>query len=202
MRVFGICDCLLGCRHRAIQMLNAAAIWVLLLCWCLGHLCLQGTIFLHGNKVIEHPCNEENPGKFLFEVVPGKINFLFWLNSCCSVSRQVKMCQTGFDRWFWLKIERASIYLAITHTGNGPTSIQEHVCADTHAHGCRMIQLPTRLLIWPELTNLYRNGLCNRSLILQGCCDGNLIQCYWSNVLPEDYLINSLAKNSFWNLFY
>ncbi|XP_060237018.1 rho GTPase-activating protein 24 isoform X1 [Meriones unguiculatus] len=30
-----------------------------------------GTIFLPGNKVIEHPCNEENPGKFLFEVVPG-----------------------------------------------------------------------------------------------------------------------------------
>nr|XP_038947750.1 rho GTPase-activating protein 24 isoform X1 [Rattus norvegicus] len=30
-----------------------------------------GTIFLPGNKVIEHPCNEESPGKFLFEVVPG-----------------------------------------------------------------------------------------------------------------------------------
>ncbi|XP_057584021.1 rho GTPase-activating protein 24 isoform X1 [Hippopotamus amphibius kiboko] len=30
-----------------------------------------GTIFLPGNKVVEHPCNEESPGKFLFEVVPG-----------------------------------------------------------------------------------------------------------------------------------
>ncbi|XP_073897931.1 rho GTPase-activating protein 24 isoform X2 [Castor canadensis] len=30
-----------------------------------------GTIFLPGNKVLEHSCNEENPGKFLFEVVPG-----------------------------------------------------------------------------------------------------------------------------------
>ncbi|XP_011807167.1 PREDICTED: rho GTPase-activating protein 24 isoform X2 [Colobus angolensis palliatus] len=30
-----------------------------------------GAIFLSGNKVFEHPCNEENPGKFLFEVVPG-----------------------------------------------------------------------------------------------------------------------------------
>ncbi|XP_045736788.1 rho GTPase-activating protein 24 isoform X1 [Mirounga angustirostris] len=30
-----------------------------------------GTIFLPGNKVLEHPCNEESPGKFLFEVVPG-----------------------------------------------------------------------------------------------------------------------------------
>ncbi|RMC13698.1 hypothetical protein DUI87_08776 [Hirundo rustica rustica] len=29
-----------------------------------------GTIFLPGNRVIEHPCNEESPGKFLFEVVP------------------------------------------------------------------------------------------------------------------------------------
>ncbi|KAL9851285.1 rho GTPase-activating protein 24 isoform 1-T1 [Geothlypis trichas] len=31
----------------------------------------RGTIFLPGNRVIEHPCNEESPGKFLFEVVPG-----------------------------------------------------------------------------------------------------------------------------------
>ncbi|XP_048160481.1 rho GTPase-activating protein 24 isoform X2 [Corvus hawaiiensis] len=31
----------------------------------------KGTIFLPGNRVIEHPCNEESPGKFLFEVVPG-----------------------------------------------------------------------------------------------------------------------------------
>ncbi|NXR51311.1 RHG24 protein, partial [Hippolais icterina] len=30
-----------------------------------------GTIFLPGNRVIEHPCNEESPGRFLFEVVPG-----------------------------------------------------------------------------------------------------------------------------------
>ncbi|XP_066089931.1 rho GTPase-activating protein 24 isoform X1 [Saccopteryx bilineata] len=30
-----------------------------------------GTIFLPGNKVLEHHCNEESPGKFLFEVVPG-----------------------------------------------------------------------------------------------------------------------------------
>ncbi|XP_074849776.1 rho GTPase-activating protein 24 isoform X1 [Carettochelys insculpta] len=30
-----------------------------------------GAIFLPGNRVIEHPGNEESPGKFLFEVVPG-----------------------------------------------------------------------------------------------------------------------------------
>ncbi|XP_054845810.1 rho GTPase-activating protein 24 isoform X1 [Eublepharis macularius] len=30
-----------------------------------------GTIFLPGNRVIEHPCNDESPGKFLFEVIPG-----------------------------------------------------------------------------------------------------------------------------------
>uniref|UniRef100_A0A8D0GEG6 PH domain-containing protein n=1 Tax=Sphenodon punctatus TaxID=8508 RepID=A0A8D0GEG6_SPHPU len=30
-----------------------------------------GTIFLPGNKVLEHPCNEDSPGKFLFEVIPG-----------------------------------------------------------------------------------------------------------------------------------
>ncbi|XP_034527473.1 rho GTPase-activating protein 24 isoform X1 [Ailuropoda melanoleuca] len=32
-----------------------------------------GTIFLPGNKVVEHPCNEESPGKFLFEVVPAQV---------------------------------------------------------------------------------------------------------------------------------
>ncbi|XP_060103077.1 rho GTPase-activating protein 24 isoform X1 [Heteronotia binoei] len=30
-----------------------------------------GTIFLPGNRVIEHPYNDESPGKFLFEVIPG-----------------------------------------------------------------------------------------------------------------------------------
>ncbi|XP_043401003.1 rho GTPase-activating protein 24 isoform X6 [Chelonia mydas] len=30
-----------------------------------------GAIFLPGNRVIEHPGNEESPGKFLFEVIPG-----------------------------------------------------------------------------------------------------------------------------------
>ncbi|XP_028599483.2 rho GTPase-activating protein 24 isoform X1 [Podarcis muralis] len=30
-----------------------------------------GTIFLPGNRVTEHPCNDESPGKFLFEVIPG-----------------------------------------------------------------------------------------------------------------------------------
>ncbi|XP_060635268.1 rho GTPase-activating protein 24 isoform X1 [Anolis sagrei] len=30
-----------------------------------------GTICLPGNRVIEHPCNDESPGKFLFEVIPG-----------------------------------------------------------------------------------------------------------------------------------
>ncbi|XP_023580472.1 rho GTPase-activating protein 24-like isoform X2 [Trichechus manatus latirostris] len=32
-----------------------------------------GTIFLPGNKVLEHPCNEDSPGKFFFEVVPDNI---------------------------------------------------------------------------------------------------------------------------------
>ncbi|XP_078532415.1 rho GTPase-activating protein 24 isoform X1 [Lissotriton helveticus] len=30
-----------------------------------------GTIILPGNRVVEHPCNEDSPGKFLFEVVAG-----------------------------------------------------------------------------------------------------------------------------------
>lgn len=35
---------------------------------------LQGAIFLPGNRVTEHPSNGDEPGKFLFEVVPGKMN--------------------------------------------------------------------------------------------------------------------------------
>lgn len=52
-------------------------------CWCFGHLCSQGAIFLPGNKVLEHPCNEESPGKFLFEVIPGKI--VFWFDCIIAV---------------------------------------------------------------------------------------------------------------------
>lgn len=79
--------------------------WSLCLCWCLGHLCLQGTIFLPGNKVIEHPCNEENPGKFLFEVVPGKINFLFWLNYCCSNVGKSEDTSGFYLLRFWMNWE-------------------------------------------------------------------------------------------------
>lgn len=34
---------------------------------------LQGVIFLPGNRVTEHPINGDEPGKFLFEVVPGRM---------------------------------------------------------------------------------------------------------------------------------
>lgn len=33
----------------------------------------QGTIFLPGNKVSEHPTSGDDGGKFLFEVIPGRI---------------------------------------------------------------------------------------------------------------------------------
>lgn len=36
----------------------------------------QGTIFLPGNKVTEHPTNGDEAGKFLFEVIPGRKNNL------------------------------------------------------------------------------------------------------------------------------
>lgn len=32
----------------------------------------QGTIYLPGNKVSEHPSSGEDGGKFLFEVIPGR----------------------------------------------------------------------------------------------------------------------------------
>lgn len=32
----------------------------------------QGTIFLPGNKVTEHPTSGDDGGKFLFEVIPGR----------------------------------------------------------------------------------------------------------------------------------
>lgn len=34
---------------------------------------LQGTIFLPGNKVSEHPTSGDDGGKFLFEVIPGRM---------------------------------------------------------------------------------------------------------------------------------
>ncbi|MGH0138449.1 UNVERIFIED_CONTAM: hypothetical protein FKN15_066987 [Acipenser sinensis] len=36
----------------------------------------QGTIFLPGNRVTEHPINGEEPGKFLFEVAP---DIVLWM---------------------------------------------------------------------------------------------------------------------------
>lgn len=38
--------------------------------WCLY--CLQGLIFLQGNQVNELPPNPDEPGKHLFEIVPGR----------------------------------------------------------------------------------------------------------------------------------
>nr|XP_035921034.1 rho GTPase-activating protein 24-like isoform X2 [Halichoerus grypus]XP_035921035.1 rho GTPase-activating protein 24-like isoform X2 [Halichoerus grypus]XP_035921036.1 rho GTPase-activating protein 24-like isoform X2 [Halichoerus grypus]XP_035921038.1 rho GTPase-activating protein 24-like isoform X2 [Halichoerus grypus]XP_035921039.1 rho GTPase-activating protein 24-like isoform X2 [Halichoerus grypus] len=46
-----------------------------------------GTIFLPGNKVLEHPCNEESPGKFLFEVVP--VEYPVW-NQIPDVAKSLK----------------------------------------------------------------------------------------------------------------
>lgn len=65
-------------------------------CWHFRNSCSQGTIFLPGNKVLEHPCNEESPGKFLFEVVPGKIIFLVWLNYSYFMLMKVRTGQTDF----------------------------------------------------------------------------------------------------------
>lgn len=36
----------------------------------------QGAIFLPGNKVTEHPTSGDEGGKFIFEVIPGKIKAL------------------------------------------------------------------------------------------------------------------------------
>lgn len=53
----------------------------------------QGTIFLPGNKVTEHPTNGDEGGKFLFEVVPGrkgqKIFLLLSISSLSSFEEQV-----------------------------------------------------------------------------------------------------------------
>ena len=45
-----------------------------------------GTIFLPGNKIIQHPANPDEPDKFLMEIVPGRI-FLFRLLSKHVLSR-------------------------------------------------------------------------------------------------------------------
>lgn len=42
----------------------------------------QGAIFLRGNKVTEHPISGDEGGKFLFEVIPGRMRLRQFNHSC------------------------------------------------------------------------------------------------------------------------
>ncbi|XP_055967366.1 rho GTPase-activating protein 24 isoform X1 [Sorex fumeus] len=65
-----------------------------------------GTIFLPGNKVVEHPCNEENPGKFLFEVIPGGDRDRMTANH----ESYLLMASTQNDMEDWVKAIRRVIW--------------------------------------------------------------------------------------------
>ncbi|NWX53629.1 RHG24 protein, partial [Promerops cafer] len=65
-----------------------------------------GTIFLPGNRVIEHPCNEESPGKFLFEVVPGGDRERMTANH----ETYLLMASTQSDMEDWVKSIRRVIW--------------------------------------------------------------------------------------------
>ncbi|XP_004391607.1 PREDICTED: rho GTPase-activating protein 24 isoform X1 [Odobenus rosmarus divergens] len=65
-----------------------------------------GTIFLPGNKVLEHPCNEESPGKFLFEVVPGSDRDRMTANH----ESYLLMASTQNDMEDWVKSIRRVIW--------------------------------------------------------------------------------------------
>ncbi|NXL76298.1 RHG24 protein, partial [Leptocoma aspasia] len=65
-----------------------------------------GTIFLPGNRVIEHPCNEESPGKFLFEVVPGADRERMTANH----ETYLLMASTQNDMEDWVKSIRRVIW--------------------------------------------------------------------------------------------
>ncbi|NXN99567.1 RHG24 protein, partial [Rhinopomastus cyanomelas] len=65
-----------------------------------------GTIFLPGNRVIEHPCHEESPGKFLFEVVPGGDRERMTANH----ETYLLMASTQTDMEDWVKSIRRVIW--------------------------------------------------------------------------------------------
>ncbi|XP_020843999.1 rho GTPase-activating protein 24 isoform X1 [Phascolarctos cinereus] len=65
-----------------------------------------GTILLPGNKVIEHPYNEESPGQFLFEVVPGREKNQMTANH----ETYLLMANTQKDMEEWLKSIRRVIW--------------------------------------------------------------------------------------------
>ncbi|XP_026703234.1 rho GTPase-activating protein 24 isoform X1 [Athene cunicularia] len=65
-----------------------------------------GIIFLPGNRVIEHPCNEESPGKFLFEVVPGGDRERMTANH----ETYLLMASTQSDMEDWVKSIRRVIW--------------------------------------------------------------------------------------------
>ncbi|KAK1787462.1 hypothetical protein P4O66_002938 [Electrophorus voltai] len=52
---------------------------------------ILGAIFLPGNRVIEHPSNGEEAGKFLFEVVPGAFVKEPWLRSAVKVTEDSRV---------------------------------------------------------------------------------------------------------------
>ncbi|XP_049645712.1 rho GTPase-activating protein 24 isoform X2 [Suncus etruscus] len=64
-----------------------------------------GTIVLPGNKVVEHPCNEESPGKFLFEVVPGDRDRM-----TANHESYLLMASTQNDMEDWVKAIRRVIW--------------------------------------------------------------------------------------------
>ncbi|XP_036618316.1 rho GTPase-activating protein 24 [Trichosurus vulpecula] len=64
-----------------------------------------GTILLSGNKVIEHPYNEESPGQFLFEVVPGRDHQM-----TANHETYLLMANTQNDMEEWLKSIRRVIW--------------------------------------------------------------------------------------------
>lgn len=82
---------------------------------CSGGQASLGTIFLPGNKVLEHPCNEENPGKFLFEVVPGGDRDRMTANH----ESYLLMASTQNDMEDWVKSIRRVIW--------GPFGGGEHI---------------------------------------------------------------------------
>ncbi|XP_072478892.1 rho GTPase-activating protein 24 [Notamacropus eugenii] len=65
-----------------------------------------GSILLPGKKVIEHPYNEESPGQFLFEVVPGRDQH----QTSANHETYLLMAYTQNDMEEWLKSLRSVIW--------------------------------------------------------------------------------------------
>ncbi|XP_044538054.1 rho GTPase-activating protein 24 [Gracilinanus agilis] len=113
-----------------------------------------GTILLPGNKVVEHPYNEESPGQFLFEVVPEKDQPQMTANH----ETYLLMATTQKDMEEWLKSIRRVIWAPF---GGGifGQKLEETVCFEKRSRNCLAPMLVEQCVDFIRQRGLKEEGL-------------------------------------------